>query len=214
MAGVAPIAKAAKTSKTASAAPKHRASEPPKPKSVQEFHPGESTRKPSEKKSNPVASKVKRNFSLWGSPNSYTVRRAHNLLIVMWMVGTVIILSEFLANQNPVKVWKQLFAFQLVIFLLSLFVLIDSIANLVAGFAVLIVLGLALVPGHIDNIVGFISRFGNLAPPVAPAKGPVEPTQAVNYTHIQTLVPRNTGSVASTAPPPAPTPSSTPPEWT
>lgn len=202
MAGVAPIAKAAgkKVVKHEVSKAKHRAGES-KPKSLKEHHPQEKVstgRKPSVP--SPVKKTAKRMW-IWGAPNSYAVRRAHNLLVVMWLVGTLIIMSEFFANKNPIKVWKQLFAFQFLMFVLSLFVMIDSLAEVIAGLSVLIVIAIALVPGHIGNIVDLFQRFSNIAPPSVPA-GATENSVQIDFKPIDPLVPRTQNtSVANPQPP-------------
>ena len=99
---------------------------------------------------------------MWKAPHSYAVRKYHNMLIAMWFAGSLIIASEFLdQNNDSTKIWKQMFAFQATMFILSWLVLIDVLTEIVAWFSVLVVIALSIAPGRFSNIASVIAGFGN-----------------------------------------------------
>ena len=121
---------------------------------------------------------------------TYSVRSAHNLLMAMWITGTLILIAAFMQDDTlePFKKWKKLLAFQFTMLILSVAVLVKSIAKPVSYLSVVIVLGVAF--NHKNEIAAQFSAFTNgLTPPplgernaqdIGVAKG-VQKQVPVNY---------------------------------
>lgn len=148
---------------------------------------------------------------MWKAPHSYEVRKYHNLLIVMWAVGSLIIATEFLdPKNNSAKVWKQVFAFQMTMFILSWLVLIDVFSEVVAYLSVLIVLAVGLAPNRMKNIVTYISGWSNKTKPdVGTNSGNSQAIQTALAEFNKPLVPRTTDANTGNANTPYSPPQST-----
>lgn len=131
---------------------------------------------------------------IWKAPHSYEIRKYHNLLIVMWGLGSLIIASEFLDSKNDsAKVWKQLFAFQMAMFILSWLVLIDVLSKVVAFLSVLLVLAVSIAPNRMNNIASYIAGWANKSKPnVETNSGNNQAIQTALAEFNKPLVPRNT----------------------
>lgn len=124
---------------------------------------------------------------------TYSVRKYHNLLIAMWLTGTVILITSFFQNDKlvPMEKWKKLFAFQFTMFVLSLAVLIQALSKVVAMLSVVIVLAIALT--NKDDITNTFNAFSNGLTPPPIGTGVAKGVQKqVPISDITPVVPRNT----------------------
>lgn len=132
------------------------------------------------------------------SPPSYNVRKYHNLLISMWLISTILMISDYFSDgkQGSVAFWKRWWALQVVFFILSLLVMIQSMTKVVSYLSVLITITVAFI-NRAGLTGGVMTALTNGLKAPQPAAIPVHYGSELPSSDVTPTVPRNTDTIST-----------------